>query len=419
MNRLLVVVAAFGFAVTTGCGGNPTSGPSDGGPGPKIDKNSPFAPFLVAISKLKATAEVKKDDAGHEYLQVQFPQGTDADLQELRKALAELPIPVWLDAGFNPQLTDAGLAHLKGWKTLRGLGLGSQKLTDAGFANLSDLDGLESLYIHGSNDLSDACLVPLAKLTNLRELTCDSKKITPAGYANVSGLAKLEIVHLGASPESGDTELSHMSKLSQLRELRLGGDNLSDAGLAQLKQHPELRKLDIHPFSSADEKVTPKGLANLAHLKKLESLALNCTASKEDLSALKNLKELRFLTFYTFGGPKPGVLAVVAELPNLKILHLGDSCGSDEALKGIEGAKGLEVLELSGNDRVGDEGCKTIGKLTTLKRLTLGRTGVTDAGLSQLKGLTGLEELDLSGTKATPAGIAELKKSMPKAKIDR
>jgi internalin A len=418
MKRLLVIMAAFGFAAAAGCGGKPESGPSGVGPGTKDSDKSPYASFLAAISELKGTAEVKKDKAGHEYLEVEFHQGTDADLQQLRKALADLSIPVDLNANHNQEITDAGLAHLKGWKTLRGLGIGSLRITDAGIANLAELPALESLYIYNDNELSDACLVPIAKLTNLRELVCRSKKMTPAAYEKASGLTKLEILGLGAKPELGDTELSHISKLSQIRELRIGGDSLSDAGLALLKHFPELRDLDIHPYSSADEKVTPKGLANLAHLSKLQKLALNCTASKGDLTALKSLKELHSLTLYTFGGPKTGVLATVAELPNLKILNFGYSSFGDEVLKGLEGAKSLEVLELSGNDRLGDEGCKTIGKLTSLKRLTLGRTGVTDAGLSHLKGLTGLKELDLSNTKATPAGIAELKKSLPNLRID-
>ena len=44
---------------------------------------------------------------------------------------------------------------------------------------------------------------------------------------------------------------------------------------------------------------------------------------------------------------------------------------------------------------------------------------VTDAGLVHLKGLTGLKDLGLYGTKVTNAGVAELKKALPKCKIEK
>jgi len=43
--------------------------------------------------------------------------------------------------------------------------------------------------------------------------------------------------------------------------------------------------------------------------------------------------------------------------------------------------------------------------------------GVTDAGLVHLKGLTQLRTLNLSLTQITDAGVAELKKSLPKCEI--
>jgi hypothetical protein len=42
---------------------------------------------------------------------------------------------------------------------------------------------------------------------------------------------------------------------------------------------------------------------------------------------------------------------------------------------------------------------------------------VTDAGLKELAPLKGLTELYLSRTKATDAGVKELKKALPECKI--
>ena len=44
---------------------------------------------------------------------------------------------------------------------------------------------------------------------------------------------------------------------------------------------------------------------------------------------------------------------------------------------------------------------------------------LTDAGLVHIKGLTKLGNLDLSFSQVTRAGIAELKKALPKCNIGR
>jgi hypothetical protein len=419
MKRLFTVAVVLGCVIAAGCGDKAPSGSTKGGDSVKDETGSGTARFINAAKKAKGQAEVKKDKAGKEYLLVQFHRGTDDDLGELRKALADAPMPVDINANFNGELSDAGLAHLKGWKNLIGLGVGSPKFTDAGFANLADLDCLESLYIYHTDELSNACLQSIAKLTSLRVLWCESKKMTRAAYAAVSGLSKLEKVRLGANNEVGDAELADLARFHQLRELQIGGLKISDAGLGRLNDFPELRELNINVWPDADKNVTSKGLANLSGLAKLEKLTLRSGAAKEDLSALKNLTALREFTFLTMNGPKPGVIASVAQLPNLKTLSFGGYCILDDGLKGLEGAKYLETLDLAGgNDRFGDDGCKIIAKIPNLKSLNLSSTGVTDAGLAHLKGMTGLRELRIGSTKTTPAGIAELKKALPNTKIE-
>jgi hypothetical protein len=49
--------------------------------------------------------------------------------------------------------------------------------------------------------------------------------------------------------------------------------------------------------------------------------------------------------------------------------------------------------------------------------LSLANTDVTDKGLVHIKGLTNLTVLRLQQTKITDAGIAELKKALPKCSI--
>ncbi len=49
----------------------------------------------------------------------------------------------------------------------------------------------------------------------------------------------------------------------------------------------------------------------------------------------------------------------------------------------------------------------------------LAGTQVADAGLVHLKGLTKLKRLSLQGSQVTRAGVAELKKALPKCSIRR
>lgn len=411
MIRSYSLIAVFGLAVILGCSGKPSKPPAVSDP-----KKAAIASAEAALQKMNGLTNIEKDESGRDVYHVQFRSSgpKDDDLPELRRILADLPIAVDFNLNGNEQITDTGLAHLKGWKSLHTLRLTTKKITDAGLANLADLTGLEKLTI-SNDDLTDTGLVHVGKLTNLRDLRFYSKKITPAGFANVSNLTNLEGFHIGDNSEIGDVELSHITQMSQLRELYTGGNYLSDAGLAQLKHFPELRDLTIFLWSEAGNKVTPKGLANLSHFKKLEKLFVHqCEALSKDMSAFKDLKELRDLNIQSCGQLTPECLANLASLPHLRQARLDNP--SDESLKGLQGTKSLEHLRLLYTS-VGDEGCKNLAKLTTLKDLNLNHTRVTDAGIAHLKDLTGLKELDLSETKVTPAGIAELKKSLPNTEI--
>ena len=48
----------------------------------------------------------------------------------------------------------------------------------------------------------------------------------------------------------------------------------------------------------------------------------------------------------------------------------------------------------------------------------LNNTQITDAGLVHLKGMTNMQNLDLTFPRITDAGVADLKKALPKCKIN-
>jgi len=65
---------------------------------------------------------------------------------------------------------------------------------------------------------------------------------------------------------------------------------------------------------------------------------------------------------------------------------------------------GLQVLEVPGSS-VGDGGARSLGRMTSLRRLSLDQSDVTDAGMVELLTLTALESLNLRRTRVSSEGI--------------
>ena len=86
-------------------------------------------------------------------------------------------------------------------------------------------------------------------------------------------------------------------------------------------------------------------------------------------------------------------LAALAELPNLRVLH----------------------LEKTG---IGDAGLAHLKNLQSLEYLNVYGTQVTDAGLAHLQGLKNLKSLYLWQSKVTDAGADSLRKALPTCKVD-
>jgi hypothetical protein len=91
------------------------------------------------------------------------------------------------------------------------------------------------------------------------------------------------------------------------------------------------------------------------------------------------------------------------------------------SVKGLKELKALEELEsLSFHDtNVTDGELTELATMKQLRKLVLHHTeGVTDTGLGKLAALKHLEELSLFDTSVTAAGVAALKKALPKCDIN-
>jgi hypothetical protein len=155
---------------------------------------------------------------------------------------------------------------------------------------------------------------------------------------------------------------------------------------------------------------------------------LNLQATKVTEAGLKELAPLKKLAFL-FLFPPQITDATLRTLREMNMLHvLYGFHGKDDDLRLYHGArlKSLDeviYVDLS-HTRVTDKGLKELVGMKNLQRLDLDETRVTDAGLKELKGHKNLRTLYLRQgpggrvPNVTDAGVAELRKALPKCRID-
>jgi len=146
----------------------------------------------------------------------------------------------------------------------------------------------------------------------------------------------------------------------------------------------------------------------LAQLPDLTELNLgNPAVTDADVRLLQGLPKLRGLSL--MGAPiHDEALAVMKTLPSLRILNIVGTKVTDAGLAHLRDLTALEYLGLKGT-AVTDAGLVELKNLTGLEVLNLADTQVTDAGLAHVGRVTGLKGLNIAGTKVTDAGLVQLK----------
>jgi hypothetical protein len=111
-------------------------------------------------------------------------------------------------------------------------------------------------------------------------------------------------------------------------------------------------------------------------------------------------------------------LKELVEFKQLRLLFLNATKVSDAGLKELAKLKQLQTLSLIGT-KVTDAGMKELAKLEQLGCLDLSDSKITAAGVKELTALEQLTLLKISKTKVADAELAEIRKSLPKVKIER
>lgn len=183
------------------------------------------------------------------HLDLSLTRITDRGLQQLKSA----DNIVELNLYYAEQITDEGMASVKGWKRLKKLNVKGTKITDTTLEHIAGITGLESLDA-GYAQITDVGLDHLTTLTNLKELSIGGNKLTDAGLQALRYLSNLRRLDLSGMQrtDSGlwnvsltDFGIDTIATLAELRELRMNGMPVSARSLQKLKVLTKLERLDL------------------------------------------------------------------------------------------------------------------------------------------------------------------------------
>lgn len=217
-------------------------------------------------------AEVAKMP-GVQTLDLSLSRVSDRGLRALRGADQLVDLNLY----FAEQVTDEGMAIIKGWKHLKRLNVRGARITDTTLEFVASIPTVESLDI-GYAEITDVGLDRLTSMTNLRELTIGGNKLTDAGVHLLRQLPQLTYLDVGGSQrtDSGlwfvsltDAGVESIATLTELRELRMAGTTISGRSLERLKVLPRLERLVLQNCKRIGDDAVP-ALSGLTHLRVLD-----------------------------------------------------------------------------------------------------------------------------------------------------
>lgn len=251
-------------------------------------------------------------------------------------------------------------------KNIRGLDIGSPRLTSFGLSQLSRFKDVRVLRLNVWNVKSSFEM--LESLPELRELCI-------------------------RAPNANEGMLENLEGIVNLRSLELGYLKVNDESLRRIAGFKNLRKLKLY---WSQDSLSADGWLSIAKAGRLESLSLeDVVVQKSELEAIGKINSLKSLELRS-------VDVGVNELIYLKYF---EDIGELEEL----------TLILCSLRDLGLEGFKGFEKL---KWLDLSYNGVTDTGLMYLHVLKNLELLRLNGVDmVTSSGLEKLHSALPQCQI--
>jgi len=208
----------------------------------------------------------------------------------------------------------------------------------------------------------------------------------------------------------------HMSDLSRLDPNCLFGINLKRMEITDddLKYVARLTGLEHLELEGTD--ISSKGIFNIEPLKKLRFLGADKTLIKGD--AMKSIGKHTMLVNLVIGHNSldDECYKDLVGLRNVTNLQVDNTHLSDKGLDYIIKMPSLEVIKLSGNNRIGDNSMAKFQN-SKVKALNVQSTGVGPRSLPYFLKMPRLKHLKLEGRNFTPAQQKDAKEKLSRVTI--
>lgn len=287
-----------------------------------------------------------------------------------------------------------------------------RRLTDEAVVNISHLSSLSAISLDGCRCLTDHSLAAISNLYEVRKLDlsqCDL--ITDVGLEHLHDLGLIEELSLGWCRSITDRGLqilaSQPNRETNLRILRLARCPISDDGIVQIGKLLALEELDLNGCSDVGGAALGSALEKMENLISLDVSYCPGILRVSWQGKIKSLKSLELC----YSSVRDAHLSRLSDLPALEELNL-DSCPvGDWAVSHLadnEVVPNLTSLDLADTDLT-DIGMVHLPKFHKLTRLSLFYCNITNAGLRHLSSMTTLEVLNLDSREIGDEGLSHLR----------
>ena len=309
----------------------------------------------------------------------------------------------------NGQMTDIAMERVSRLGQLTHLNVGgSTRLTDDGLRYLARTPRLQDLELGGwESTITDRGLEVLRHLRELRRFqACWSRRISDAGVANLTVSDQLESVNLLGTP-TGDGAIDALRGKGKLRQLKTGR-LVTDAGLALLADYPvfrtwrdgemkyELMSPDAEPnHLLVDGPFTDMGLASLVGLDGLFGLSFFWHVSALTAGGLEALASLPNLGFLGCEGKlcNDEAMRHIATIPRLRMLMAQGTVAGDAGFAALSRSRSIEYIWGRECPNLTGPGFAAMAAMPALRGLAVSCRSVDDAALSALPRFAALREL--------------------------
>jgi Leucine-rich repeat (LRR) protein len=201
------------------------------------------------------------------------------------RAIEQLPPLPRLKQLLLENITEEALVHLKGFRSLRVLGIGESTLSEKSARLIAELPGLQTLNLSEVKVSPEAALA-LCECRSLQSFSwCPDSPLSPEF---MRALARLPLVKLSLWGNNiTDAEVDCLAKHPTLKIVSIPEAKISDRSLATLASLPCLQFLDILRC----ERLSPQGLLALKQAETLEFLWMDLEGSDAEMEEIG--KELR------------------------------------------------------------------------------------------------------------------------------